>query len=627
MGEVDYKALGFKCGLEIHQQLATQKKLFCHCPAVLRRDEPDGEILRHMRPTLSELGEYDGTALMEFKTKKNVIYQLYRDTVCTYEMDDTPPFEINQNALDIVLEISLLLNCSIVDEIHISRKQYLDGSIPTGFQRTAIVGVEGVIPYKNRKIGIIQVALEEDACREVCDVGHTITFKTDRLSIPLVEVVTHAHMKDPKEVVEVAQKIGRLLRATGKVRRGSGSVRQDINVSITGGERVEIKGVQKLQHIEKLVHIEALRQKALLGIKEELKKRGIAKETLCTKEKEITNLFKNTNCGMLRKAIENGDVIRGIKLEGFGEILNWIVQPNISFAQEFSGRVRVIACLDNPINIMHSDNLLKHGITVNERERLMRSFEAKHEDVVVMVWGNEEDTRTAIEEIELRAIDATIGVPNETRQAFPNGSTTFERILPGPDRMYPDTDLPSTPVTQRRLKEIKKFMPEFPWVREAMYIKLGVPKHLARSLAISKRAELFDKIVEQLKIKPMIVASAFEEDFKRLRRKGCNVDLLSDDQIYRVFQLMAKEEIAKESLPIIFEYLANNRDKNAGDAVKKLDIHPLGIGELHKIVEGITTSHSNPRTFRQIMGDVMGKVRGRIDGKIVSEVVEQCLKG
>jgi glutamyl-tRNA(Gln) amidotransferase subunit E len=109
MGEVDYKALGFKCGLEIHQQLATQKKLFCHCPAVLRRDEPDGEILRHMRPTLSELGEYDGTALMEFKTKKNVIYQLYRDTVCTYEMDDTPPFEINQNALDIVLEISLLL--------------------------------------------------------------------------------------------------------------------------------------------------------------------------------------------------------------------------------------------------------------------------------------------------------------------------------------------------------------------------------------------------------------------------------------------------------------------------------------------------------------------------------------
>ena len=143
MTERDYAAVGFKSGLEIHQQLLTSKKLFCRCPAGRYSEEFNAEILRHMRPTLSELGEYDGTALMEFKTKKEIIYQIHRETVCTYEMDDTPPFELNGEALDIALGIGLLYGCSMVDEIHIARKQYLDGSIPTGFQRTTIVGVNG----------------------------------------------------------------------------------------------------------------------------------------------------------------------------------------------------------------------------------------------------------------------------------------------------------------------------------------------------------------------------------------------------------------------------------------------------------------------------------------------------
>ncbi len=104
-----------------------------------------------MRPTLSELGEYDGTALMEFKTKKEIIYRINNETACTYEIDDTPPFQINKEALEKALEISLLCKLNIVGEVHITRKQYLDGSIPTGFQRTAILGVEGEIPLKTKK--------------------------------------------------------------------------------------------------------------------------------------------------------------------------------------------------------------------------------------------------------------------------------------------------------------------------------------------------------------------------------------------------------------------------------------------------------------------------------------------
>ncbi|MDD3131924.1 MAG: hypothetical protein PHN94_08885, partial [Bacteroidales bacterium] len=163
----DYQRIGFMSGLEVHQQLLTDQKLFCRCPAGLYNDNDDydAEVVRHMRPTLSELGECDGTALMEFKTKKEIIYRVKNQTTCTYEVDDTPPFPVNRQALDIAIMISLLSKLNIVGEVHITRKQYLDGSIPTGFQRTAIIGVEGEIPLRNKKIRLIQLSLEEDSCR------------------------------------------------------------------------------------------------------------------------------------------------------------------------------------------------------------------------------------------------------------------------------------------------------------------------------------------------------------------------------------------------------------------------------------------------------------------------------
>ena len=208
----DYEKIGFKSGLEVHQQLLTDKKLFCHCPAGKYQSSYHAEILRHMRPTLSELGEYDGTALMEFKTKKDIIYRIHYDTVCTYEMDDTPPFLINDQALDIAIEVGMLFNGFVVDELHIARKQYLDGSIPTGFQRTAITCVGGQIPYKDRVINLIQMSIEEDSCREISDIGHKRVYITDRLGMPLIETVTHPEMKTPQEVAEVNNILRRLVQ-------------------------------------------------------------------------------------------------------------------------------------------------------------------------------------------------------------------------------------------------------------------------------------------------------------------------------------------------------------------------------------------------------------------------------
>ena len=241
----DYERIGFMSGLEVHQQLKTKEKLFCHCPAGIYHSHDDyhAEIIRHMRPTLSELGEYDGTALMEQKTRKEIIYRINNKTACTYEIDDTPPFKIDREALEYALEISLLCKLNIVGEVHITRKQYLDGSIPTGFQRTAILGVEGEIPLKNKKVRLIQLSIEEDSCREISDIRHTRIYKTDRLGMPLIETVTYPELYTPDELKEAGEYIRFLNRSTGKVRTGIGAGREDVNVSCKGGTRVEVKGM------------------------------------------------------------------------------------------------------------------------------------------------------------------------------------------------------------------------------------------------------------------------------------------------------------------------------------------------------------------------------------------------
>ena len=625
-----FKNLGLKCGLEIHQQLKTEKKLFCNCKTLLRNDKPSGTVLRHMRPTLSELGEYDGTALMEFKTKKNIIYQLYDDTVCTYEMDDTPPFRLNQQALEIALEIALLLNCSIVDEIHISRKQYLDGSIPTGFQRTGIIGVEGWIPFSNKKIRIIQLGLEEDACREISDIGHKIIFKTDRLSIPLVEVVTYPDIRTPREASEVANLIGRLLRSTGKVRRGLGSIRQDVNVSIKGGTRIELKGISKLQYISNAVANEAVRQKALLDIRDELRLRGITADNFKSEHQDITVNFKKTAYKPWKEMIRNNGKIYGIILRGFAGILDKSTQPGKTFADEIAGRVRVIACLDGMPNIVYSNHFLEFGLSVNEINELEHLFNSKLTDTIVLVWGNEADVTTAINEVKIRAMEATNGVPSETRQVFPDGSNDFERILPGPNRMYPDTDSPPTPICEKILNKIRRTLPESVWDCEKRLKKLGLNEPLIRSLCVSQNLKIFNKIVESFDISPMIVAVTLEEKLKYLRRKDKRVELITDDDLYELFGMLYENKFSKEALPIILEFLSDNPNKTVMEAVAELDITYMSVEELQSIIDEILIKYSNPGkispSFDCIMGEVMKKTRYRIDGKFVSDLVKNKIK-
>ncbi len=548
----DYQALGLKVGIEIHQQLMTGKKLFCRCPAGRYSEEYDAEILRHMRPTLSELGEYDGTALMEYKTKKEIIYQINHETVCTYEMDDTPPFEINRQALDIALEIAILLNYKLVSEIHIARKQYLDGSIPTGFQRTTIVGIDGWVPFKTRKIGLIQLGLEEDACREVSDFGHERIYRTDRLGMPLIEMVTQPEMYTPQEVAEVANILRWTVRGTGKVRTGIGAARQDVNVSITGGTRVEIKGVERIPLIPLLIYNEAMRQHALLNIRKLLNQRGISERNLKYHSADVSQIVSNSQWDPIRRALKRNEEAHCVNLKGFLGILSFPTQTGKVFSKEISDRVRVIACLSRLPNIITSEST-EETIESYIWSKIRKAVNAGVQDALILVWGPQRDIKTAIQEIIIRAREATIGIPNETRQALVDGTTGFERILPGPDRMYPDTDLPPLEITEQHILELGSRVPTPYWERKAEYTKSGIPAHLITRIAASPRATFLEQCIGKYNIKPARIAILLFEKTLAWQRKGLPVKKLSNDIWLDYFNHVEKHPPLLEAADQIFE--------------------------------------------------------------------------
>jgi len=626
---LDYKKLGFKCGLEIHQQLLTQKKLFCRCPAGKYSKKCDASILRHMRPTLSELGEYDGTALMEFKTQKEVLYLHDTDLVCTYEMDDTPPFEMNRKALDIALEIALLLKCSIVGELHTIRKQYLDGSIPAGFQRTAIVGIDGKIPYNNRNIGVIQLAIEEDACREVSDKGHRIIFRTDRLSIPLVEVVTKAEMRSPKEAVDVAQNIRKMLRVTGKVRRGIGAARQDVNVSINGGTRVEIKGVYKIPLIEKLTHNEAIRQHNLLKLRDKLRKKGFNQNNIETNRADVTDILSNIEYKNIKKAINKNNIVMALSLKGLKDYLKHPTQPLHTFVHELSERVKVIACLDDMPNIVDSDN--KYNlIQENNWKKIFHRLDASENDVVCLVWGNKKDTKTALNEIYIRVNEATIGVPNETRQAFDNGFTGFERILPGPDRMYPDTDSPTIPISDRMIKKISDIVPETPFSKEKRYKKLNLPNDVTETLCISPQSKIFDTIISNLDVDPILTGVTIVRILKRLKRDGIKVDNITDDNLYELFKLYSEKKLYKEIFNDVLKNVSSNRNKKISETLEENHFTTISKEELLTEIRHIIEQHrdkvkNKEAEFKFLMGKLMERIKGRYKGEEAANTLKSML--
>ncbi|MCF8366500.1 MAG: Glu-tRNA(Gln) amidotransferase subunit GatE [Bacteroidales bacterium] len=554
----DYNRIGFKSGLEVHQQLLTEKKLFCNCPAGLyhKSDDYDAELIRHMRPTLSELGEYDGTALMEFKTKKEIFYRIKHQTTCTYEVDDTPPFPLNKDALDISIAISLLSKLNIVGEVHITRKQYLDGSIPTGFQRTAIIGVEGEIPLKNKKIRLIQLSLEEDSCREISDIGHVRTYKTDRLGMPLIETVTYPDCVNPDEVAEACDYIRFLNRSTGKVRTGIGAGREDVNVSCRGGSRVEIKGVSHTKWIPELTHNECFRQWALLAIKNELNKRVKKPSGWEPKHQYLKYHDFDFTFEPLVLSKKSGSRIVAVNLPHFKGILSHFTQPGKMFADELAERLKVIACLEQP-NMTHSE-ALEPVISAKDFNQLRELIKAAENDAQIIIWGPDADLITALDVIEERCRMAFEGVPNETRKCFEDGTTIFERVLPGADRMYPDTDSPPIPLTDEHINNLGKNLPEDISERYLKLKEWKIPDDTYTFIFKKNLFPLIEQIVNELGVDPVFAGTFMGHTMKFVEGHYKPMATFDYKVIYSLFKFLKDEnidvELAKNMIAEVYEH-------------------------------------------------------------------------
>lgn len=263
MAALNYNELGLKCGIEIHQQLEGHK-LFCNCPTEIRKGDPDFRIKRYLRASAGESGAVDQAALYEQQKHKYFVYYGYNDITCDVELDEEPPHPVNQEALKACLQVAKMLNCEIVDEIQVMRKTVIDGSNTSGFQRTMLVGMNGFVEVNGRKISIESVCLEEEACQIIERTKEYDVYNLSRLGIPLIEIATGPDISTPEEARDVASKIGMILRSTGKCKRGIGSIRQDVNLSIKGGARVEIKGFQDYRSIPKVMNFEIERQLKLI---------------------------------------------------------------------------------------------------------------------------------------------------------------------------------------------------------------------------------------------------------------------------------------------------------------------------------------------------------------------------
>jgi len=628
--KIDYKSIGLKVGLEVHRQLDTKHKLFCNCPTTLSSKKADYTFERKLRPSQSEVGEIDPAALFEWKKRKTIIYEGFNDITCLVEADEEPPHSLNKEALEIALTVSLMMNSTPVDEIHVMRKIVIDGSNTSGFQRTCIVALGGEIEVNGKKVPIQHVGLEEDAARKIEETGNYVRYRLDRLGIPLIEVATAPVINSPEETEKVAFAIGRILKATKKVKRGIGTVRQDINISIREGALIEVKGVQELPLVRKVVEYEVLRQLNLLKIRDELKSRGLKKEEIKSEIIDVSDAFKKTKCKVIRRALNSGGRVFAVKLPKFSGILGMEIMPGFRFGTELSDIAKLWGGVGG---IFHTDELPAYGISLEEVEKVKSLVKAEKEDAFVLVADKPKKAVEALKAVIERAKKALEGVPSETRVAKPDGTTRYMRPRPGAARMYPETDIPPIRISKEYIENLKTKLPEMPdKTLKRLMKEYGLNEKLASQLLDSEYLLLFEEIVRNTSISPSFVAATLTESFKSLKHEGINIDLLSDKQIYEIFKFVDSGKMAKEAILDVVQWLSNNPDKGIEDALKALGLTMLSKEELEEIIDDIISqSHEMIKerklnALKPLMSMVMRKVRGKANPKEVYEILDRKLK-
>jgi len=629
---IDYAKVGLKCGLEIHQQLNVGSKLFCSCPPELFKEDPEITFLRRLRPTQSELGQVDPAAYFEFQKGVKILYEANHKSSCLVEMDEEPPHPINIDAVKVVLTAALMMNMQPVDEVHVMRKTVIDGSNTTGFQRTTIIALDGWIKVGEKVIPIQAASLEEDAARKTGtqDEGNTIRYRIDRLGIPLIEVATAPVIYSPQEAQEVAFAIGRILRDTQKVMRGLGTIRQDLNVSLPNGALIEIKGVQELELISIVVDYEVQRQLNLLAIKDELAKRGITPDQLKPQFVDVTELFKATKSKVIRKAVDKNQKVLAVKLPGFNGLTGRELMPNFRLGSELSDYAKFWGRVGG---IFHTDEVLaNYGITDEEIKALRSAVGTADEDAVVFVADTAENTHDALKAVVERAQVACQCIPQETRTAKDDGTTRFMRPRPGAARMYPETDIPPQPITEKLIEEVKANLPEPAEKKLARLIKqYNLNEKLAKQLLDSEYLPVFEDVAKLPGVHASTIAAFLTETVKALQREGIHTHHVPEEQIVAIFRAVGAGELAKEALADVFSWLAKNEGKTFADATQALGLKMFTEAELAPIIDRIVAVNKaqierlGKNAFGMLMGAAMKEVRGKASPDLVGRMLRERL--
>jgi len=625
---MNYQELGLRVGVEIHRQLDTERKLFCHCRTSPTGDGKIIEFTRRLRETQSELGEIDPAARFEMKKMRRIIYRADPGCTCLVEMDEEPPHRLNEEAVRIALTVARLLDARPVDEIHVMRKIVIDGSNTTGFQRTCTVAMGGRVVVDGQEIPIQTITLEEDAARLVEAKPTYVVYDLSRLGVPLIEVSTAPVITSPEQAAKTAYAIGKILRATGKVKRGIGTVRQDLNVSIRGSGITEVKGVQELDLIPKIIDYEARRLNHLLGLVEKLKQRGITPEMVQSERPiDVTDIFASTSSKVISRKLAEGGRVYALRLPGFAGLLKSHGDEAVRLGRDLSEYAKAWAGVEG---IFHSDELPGYGISHAEVGSVVTRLGLGEHDAFVMVADRQHEALEAMEAVRNRAAEATVAVPGETRGPRPDGTTFYMRPRPGSARMYPETDIPPLVVTRQLLEEIESSLP--PTLDELaarLSERYGLSRQLVWELIDSERLSEFEELVG-IGVQPSYAASFLTEGYKELRREGHPVDEVSFDKVKEYFRLVVEGLTAKESAKQVLTYLSHNPEASALEAVEKLGLKapPMEevVEQIDRLIAEALSAQPKSDPTGQVMGRLMKTYRGRVDGSLLNELVKKRLK-
>ena len=586
---------------------------------------------RRLRPTQSELGQIDVAALFEFHKERTIRYESDNDTNCLVELDEEPPHILNPDAIDIALTITLLLKAHPMDEVHVMRKVVIDGSNTTGFQRTCIISLDGKLTVDGKTIPIQQISLEEDAGRKTGETKNSVTFALDRLGVPLIEIATGPVINHPDEAGKVALAIGQTLRATRRVKRGLGSIRQDLNVSIKNGALIEIKGVQELDLVPKVIELEVQRQTTLLEIREELKKRNVKQSDLQETFKDLTPLISSSQAKIVQSAMKQGGTVQAVKLQGFAGLLKRELMPGVRLGTEMAKRAGFWGRVGG---IFHSDELPAYGITQSETDTISNHLGCGPNDSFVLVADARENTVDGLRAVVDRAREAVTGVPEETRTANPDATTTYMRPRPSAARMYPETDVPPVQITPEKVHRLAENMPRMEEeIVKDIESKYHLGTKLASQLIDSEYLPTFEGITAKSPaLSPSFVATVLTESLRSLERDHVPVENLNDARLRQVFQLIAEGRTAKESALEILKWMAERPIANANEAIEQLRLGMISREELSRIISKLLESNqalvkeNGAKALGKMMNLVMGEVRGKADPKLVTEILKHQIR-